>query len=270
MDPFRIRDHVLDFDDIVQDLVARSQRVRATVPMVADVSYGSDPTETIDLFFPPGSQKNLPVHMFIHGGYWRAFSKRDYSYVADTIVGAGAIAVVVDYALMPKVRLATIINQVRRAKSWILEHIQDYRGDPGRITISGHSAGAHLSTFLFHTEDGPSRVRGAMLLGGLYDLKPLQASFLRNEIGLTDKEVTDCTPLRFSHDPNVQVMIAVGAEETPPFHRQAEEFATLLRRQGLETSVTYFANANHMSSVRDLGAPGSLAGASLVRLVQNS
>ncbi|RUU07917.1 alpha/beta hydrolase, partial [Mesorhizobium sp. M6A.T.Ca.TU.002.02.2.1] len=97
-DPFRIRDYVADFDKIVQDIVHRSEAVRATIPMAADVAYGPDQTETIDLFFPTGKRSGLPVHMFIHGGYWRMFSKRDYSYVATTITQAGAIAVIVDYA----------------------------------------------------------------------------------------------------------------------------------------------------------------------------
>jgi arylformamidase len=198
------------------------------------------------------------------------FSKRDFSYVADTIVSAGAIATVVDYALMPKVRLATIIDQVRRAKSWVFDYVSDYGGDPSRITVSGHSAGAHLSTFLFHAEDGPSRVQGAMLLGGLYDLKPLQSSFLPNEIGLTDKEVADYTPLWLRHDANVRVALAAGAEETPPLHRQTEEFTTLLRRQGLDASAICLANADHMSSVLDLGNSAAPAGRCLIRLIHNS
>ncbi|TPN76070.1 alpha/beta hydrolase, partial [Mesorhizobium sp. B1-1-5] len=68
-DPFRIRDHVAEFDDIVAEIVRRSTEVRATIPMVADIAYGADATETIDLFFPEGKRDRLPVHMFIHGGY---------------------------------------------------------------------------------------------------------------------------------------------------------------------------------------------------------
>ncbi|TIU02840.1 MAG: alpha/beta hydrolase, partial [Mesorhizobium sp.] len=62
-DPFRIRDHVADFDKIVQDIVHRSEVVRATVPIAADVAYGPDQAETVDLFFPSGKRSGLPVHM---------------------------------------------------------------------------------------------------------------------------------------------------------------------------------------------------------------
>ena len=269
-DPFRIRAHVADFDDIVGEIVARSEATRETLRMRADIAYGADPSETIDLFFPADRGPRLPVHMFIHGGYWRMFSKRDYSYVADTITAAGAIAAIVDYALMPKVRMADIVGQVRRAKHWLLEHIAEHGGDPNRLTVSGHSAGAHLSTFLFNEAETPSKLKAALLLGGVYDLKPLQSSFLQPEIGITDQEVCDFTPLTHRYDPGTHVDILVGADETPPFHQMAGALHTLLCEQGLSVSRMALEGANHMSSVRDLGLVHTEAGRRLAELIGRS
>ncbi|WP_457155853.1 alpha/beta hydrolase, partial [Mesorhizobium sp. P5_C1] len=206
------------------------------------------------------------VHMFIHGGYWRMFSKRDYSYVAETVTSAGAIAVIVDYALMPAVRMAAIVDQVRRARQWVADHIADYGGDPGRLTVSGHSAGAHLATMLFDDDSRPSGIRAALLLGGLYDLKPLQTSFLASEIAITDEEVRLFSPISKTCDPTVAVEISVGAHETPPFHNQAAIYADHLEQQGLDVSRTILAAANHMSSVRDLGLAGTDAASLLAHL----
>ncbi|MDT3376890.1 alpha/beta hydrolase [Labrys neptuniae] len=256
-----------DFDDIVCDMVRRSEATRAAIPMSADIAYGHGPDETIDLFFPPGRRRGLPVHMFVHGGYWRMFSKRDYSYVADTVTKAGAIAVIVDYALMPAVRMAVIVEQLRRAKQWVIENIASYGGNPSQLTISGHSAGAHLSTFLFNQTQSSSGIRAALLLGGIFDLKPLQSSFLHPEIGITDTEVEEFSPLGHRHDPHTYVDILVGAEETPPFHLQAGNFAIELRRQGLSVSRRQLPRRNHMSSVRDLGTTGSAAYERLSRLI---
>ncbi|RWL84603.1 MAG: alpha/beta hydrolase [Mesorhizobium sp.] len=266
-DPFRIRDHVPEFDDIVAEIVRRSAETRAKSPMAADVAYGPDGTETVDLFFPQGKRDRLPVHMFIHGGYWRMFSKRDYSYVADTATDAGAIAVIVDYALMPSVRMATIVDQIRRARQWIHDHIASYGGDPGRLTVSGHSAGAHLATMLFDDNTRPSGIKSALLLGGIYDLRPLQESFLAAEIAITDDEVERFSPINHRFDPSVRVELSVGADETPPFHSQAAAFAENLQRQGLLVSRSSLAGANHMSSVRDLGIAGTGAASSLARLL---
>lgn len=266
-DPFRIRDHVTEFDDIVAEIVRKSAETRAKVPMVPDVAYGPDAIETADLFFPQGRRDRLPVHMFIHGGYWRMFSKRDYSYVAETVTNAGAIAVVVDYALMPAVRMATIVDQVRRARKWVGEQIANYGGDPGLLTVSGHSAGAHLATMLFNDGSRPSGIKAAMLLGGLYDLRPLQTSFLAGEIAITDDEAGRLSPIDHRFDRSVAVEISVGADETPPFHSQAAAFIEHLEKQGLTVSRTSLAGANHMSSVRDLGLAGTEAAASLARVL---
>jgi arylformamidase len=266
-DEFRIRGHVANFDDIVADIVARSAATRARVPMHADIAYGDAPTEKVDLFLPAKASTPHPVHIFIHGGYWRAFSKSDYSLVAETVVAAGAIAVIVDYALMPSVRMATLVDQVRRAKQWVLDNIARYGGDPERLTISGHSAGAQLATVLFQREREPSQVRAALLLGGLYDLKPLQKSFLKAEIALTNDEVAAFTPMKKQYDASTGVFVLVGAKETPPFHLQATGFARKLSEQGLDVSQRILVNRNHMDSVRDLGVPHSLTGRCLSELI---
>lgn len=270
VDPFRIRDHVADFAAIVADIRMRSERARSRLAMHADIAYGADPTETVDLFFPAARRPGMPVHVFIHGGYWRMFSKADYSCVAETVTQAGAIAVIVDYALMPAVRMVTIVDQVRRAKRWVIDHIADHGGDPSRLTISGHSAGAHLATFLFNAPEGPSQIRAALLLGGLYELEPLQSSFLRDEIAITDREVAEFSPMRHRHDRETQVTMLVGEQETIPFHRQADAFADILAGQGLAVTRHDLPGRNHMDSVRDLGVPGSDAAACLTALVRAS
>ena len=266
-DPFRIRAHVAEFDAIVEDIVAASVRTRETLPMEADIAYGTGSDETLDVFFPDGAREKLPVHIFIHGGYWRMFSKRDYSYVAETVTRAGAIAVIIDYSLMPKVRMSVLIDQVRRAARWVAENISAYGGDPSRLTVSGHSAGAHLATFLFHQQSSLSIVRAALLLGGIYNLKPLQTSFLAPEIGITDTEVAAFSPISHSYDTGCRVVVAVGADETSPFHQQAAEFAISLEQQGLAVTLQTIYSANHMSSVRDLGQSESASGTLLSALL---
>lgn len=259
-DPFRTRDHVPGFDGYVRAFAEHSAATRARLPMLADVPYGPWPEETLDLFFPAPDVASGAVHMFIHGGYWRMFSKNDFSFVAETVTRAGAIAAIIDYALMPAVRMDVIVNQVRRAKGWIHAHIAEYGGDPRRLTISGHSAGAHLCSLLMGGCGAPTGVEAAFLLSGLYDLAPLQSSFLQNEIAITNVEVERFSPLRLPHDPAVQVSLLVGERETTPFHEQVAAFASHLTTQGIVAGTTILADGDHMSVVADLGVPESNSG----------
>jgi len=273
-DPFRTRDHVADFDGYLADYAAASARTRATQPMLADVAYGDGPGERLDLFFPAAAPSGpRPVHLFIHGGYWRMFAKEDFSFVAETVTAAGAVAVVVDYALMPAVRLGHIVDQMRRAVGWIGTEIARYGGDPARLTVSGHSAGAHLATFLMEQDamsspqEAATTLRGALLLGGIYDIAPLQHSFLAPLIGLTDDEVARFSPLRRAHRAEVAATILHGAEETEPFHRQAAAFRDHLLDGGSAVVQKALGGENHMSSVRALGIPGSEAGRLLAAVI---
>jgi len=160
-----------------------------------------------------------------------------------------------------------LVDQVRRAKQWVLENIASHGGDASRFTVSGHSAGAHLASFLFHRQEAFSGVSAALLLGGLYDLKPLQSSFLHSEIAITDREVADLSPMLHSFDQGCRAIIAVGAEETPPFHQQADAFSLRLREQGLSVTSERLEGSNHMSSVRDLGLPETAIGRILSEMI---
>ncbi|MBX4923413.1 alpha/beta hydrolase [Rhizobium bangladeshense] len=268
-DPFRIRDHVSDFDEIVGDIRARSLATRRTVTMEANIAYGAGPGETLDIFLPSDAGSDMPIHMFIHGGYWRMFSKEDYSCVAETITGAGAVAAIVDYSLMPGVRMDVLVGQVLKAKAFLLGHADRFGATPKQFSVSGHSAGAHLATFLFHRSPAPSGVDAAFLLGGLYDLEPLQTSFLSEEIALSDEEVRRFTPMRHEHDPATRVAIMTGDLETDPFKIQANAFRKVLAAQGLEVRESHVADGNHMSTVRDLAVAGTAVAGVLRATIAN-
>lgn len=268
-DPFRNRDHVANFDALVEEYGVRSAETRASANMVPDLAYGARASERLDLFLPKISSGARPVHLFIHGGYWRMFSKNDFSFVADTITAAGAIAAIMDYDLMPEVRLDTIIGQAQHAVRWLAANIATYGGDPAQLSISGHSAGAHLATFAFAEGAAMPRLKSALLLSGIYDLRPLQSSFLQPLIGLTEQEVTLFSPRRLRHVAGVNVAIAFGARETDPFKTQGADFARHLARHDVPATVHMLRDADHMSAVRDLGSPGSEAAELLARTISD-
>jgi len=110
---------------------------------VLDVPYGDAPSETLDLFRTRAPE--APVFVFIHGGWWRALDKRDYSFVAPALADAGALVVMPNYALCPAVSIDAIALQLTRALAWVWRHARAHGGDPRRIVVGGHSAGGHLA-----------------------------------------------------------------------------------------------------------------------------
>lgn len=269
-DPFRNRDHVANFDALVEEYEVRSARARASANIVPDLAYGERASERLDLFLPKISTGARPVHLFIHGGYWRMFSKHDFSFIADTITAAGAIAAIMDYDLMPGVRLNTIVGQAQNAVRWLAANIATYGGDPAQLSVSGHSAGAHLATFAFAEGAVMPRLKSALLLSGIYDLWPLQSSFLQPLIGLTEQEVTLFSPRRLRHAAGVNVTVAFGERETDPFKNQGTDFAQHLVRHEVLADVHMLRDADHMTAVRDLGIPGSEAAELLARTILGS
>ena len=96
IDPFRTRDAVPDFDRYVAEYAARSAATRDRLRAQRHVPYGDTPAEKLDLFFPASSSSPAPVHLFIHGGYWRMLDARDSSFMAKTFVEAGCAVIAIE------------------------------------------------------------------------------------------------------------------------------------------------------------------------------
>lgn len=265
-DPFMIRAHVPHWDASVADYRAASAAARSRLEGRLGVPYGPGADETLDLFFPerPGpGQAATPVHLFVHGGYWRAFSKEDFSFVAAAITAAGAIAAVLDYSLMPGARMATLVDQVRRAALWLRAEAPGWGGDPRAISASGHSAGAHLASYLVAHAPGEAPadrgIRSIACLSGLYDLAPLTTSFLQPELRFTPEEVERWSPIRAVSRPDATIVLAVGDRETAPFREQPRLFAAVLAGAGAVTRLVEVPDQDHMTIVREFGRPGTAA-----------
>src|SRR5688572_4303956 len=114
-DPFRIRTIVPEFEAINADYAVASAETRGRHRYVLDIAYGAEPRQKLDVFVPEGLSGPAPVHIFIHGGYWRANDRENYHFVAESVLRAGAIAVFPEYTLMPGARMAQLVHEVRQA-----------------------------------------------------------------------------------------------------------------------------------------------------------
>ncbi|WKL24102.1 alpha/beta hydrolase (plasmid) [Sinorhizobium meliloti] len=146
-DLYRIRDFVPDFDTIAAEFAERSWALSARADVRADIRYGSGVREVIDLILPERVQAGAPLHVFVHGGYWRSGEKINYRFVAAPVLAAGGIAALVEYDLMPRKRLDVLVDQVRRSVLWLQAHAGGFRRG-SCATDRQRSFGRRASCFL--------------------------------------------------------------------------------------------------------------------------
>ncbi len=266
-DLYRIRDFVPDFDAIAAEFAKRSRRLSAKSKLIADIRYGVPGREVLDVILPDNLKVGAPLHVFVHGGYWRSGEEENYRLIATPVFAAGGIAAIVEYDLMPGQRLGVLVDQVGRSILWLQKHAAGFGADPHKITVSGHSAGAHLASFLAARAPGEAEraslpaLQEMLLVSGIYDLSGIPDSFLREEAQMTSAEAAAWSPLTATQLPSPRRTIAFGAEETSPFQEQALALSMKLATNNSPAQLLSVPGLNHMSVVLDLADPfGHLAG----------
>lgn len=235
-----------------------SRQTRRQLDGVLDVSYGPGEAETLDIF--PCGSSSAPVSVFFHGGYWRALHKDDFSFVAGAFVPAGAVSVVVNYALIPSVDMNGLVAQCRRAMRWVYHNIARYGGDPARIHACGHSAGGHLVAMMMAT-DWPtfgggapeSLVAGGLGISGLYDLTPIRLCFLNDDLGLDHATVGANSPVLLDKRNRGPLDLVYGGAEGDEYARQSRALAAIWP----ETRALALDGRNHFTIICELGREDS-------------
>lgn len=127
--------------------------LNATVPkdgytVSHGVAFGDDPRHRLDVYVPDDLTGPAPVVVFFYGGSWRNGDREDYLFVGQALASRGFVAVVPDYRLYPEVTFPGFLDDSASAVRWVRDSIAGYRGDPDRIFLMGHSAGAYNAAML--------------------------------------------------------------------------------------------------------------------------
>ncbi|MFO1282462.1 MAG: alpha/beta hydrolase [Burkholderiales bacterium] len=234
----------------------------ATGRVVRDLRYGSGPLETLDLFLPAGPARGTLV--FLHGGYWRALDKSDHAFVAPAFTARGIAVAVVNYDLCPRVTIATIVDECRRAVDWIVRDGRVHGAEPSRLVVAGHSAGGHLTAEMFRT-DWRARghlanpVGGGVSISGVHDLRPMTRFSFNTDFGLDDAEAARLSPVLGRPTTTAPLVIAVGGGETSEFLRQADLLWTVWpdNRPAGATGPLIVPGRHHFDVVMELADPAS-------------
>jgi len=132
-----------------QQLKLNREQGRAKMRTKLDVPYAdsTNPRQKLDIYAPEGAQK-LPVVFWIHGGGWETGDRTSVQLKPTAFVDKGFVFVSTGYRLLPEVEMVDIFHDIAKSMHWVHEHIADYGGDPNRILVMGHSAGAQLAALI--------------------------------------------------------------------------------------------------------------------------
>lgn len=210
------------------------------------LSYGPGARECIDLFLPAGPMAGLLV--FVHGGYWRAFGRADWSHLAAGPLARGWAVALPSHDLCPAVRIGQITRQVRAAVLRAAEAV------PGPLVLAGHSAGGHLVARMACADIALpvlGRVRRVVPISPLSNLAPLMATAMNADLHIDPPEAAAESPLLHPR-PAVPVSIRVGGAERPAFLDQARWLG-----RAWDAPVVVEPGRHHFDIVAGMAAGGS-------------
>lgn len=224
------------------------------------LAYGEGPRRRLDIYAPaaPGPR---PVIIFFYGGSWNSGRRQDYAFAGAAFAARGFVTVIPDYRLVPETRFPGFIEDCAAALRWVSEHAGEYGGDPSRIVLVGHSAGAYNAVMLalnarYMAEGGvdPERVRGAVGLAGPYDFLPLDAPATIGAFGgAPDAQLTQ--PVHFARAGAPPLLLLWGEADTTVGSRNHRSLAAAVSSAGGQVETKTYPGVNHVDIMLAVSRP---------------
>lgn len=239
-----------DADSFPPRWASRAEEFRAALGERAriGVPYGENPREKYDLFLPQSNPAGTVV--FIHGGYWRAYDKSSWSHLAAGPLARGWAVAMPSYDLCPDIRISGITRQMKSA----VEAIAGVTTGP--LSITGHSAGGHLSARLLDRALlGPGtaeRLKSVVPISPLSDLRPLIQTTMNEDFKMNEDMAVAESPLFMTDRYTSAVTVLVGADERPAFLDQARWLS-----DAWDCDLVIAPDRHHFDVIDALGDPKS-------------
>ncbi|HEX4849052.1 MAG TPA: alpha/beta hydrolase [Novosphingobium sp.] len=224
------------------------------------VAFGPEPGQQLDVIVPntPGPH---PVLVFIHGGGWHSGMPGDYGFVGRQFARAGYVVVLPGYRLGPAGRYPAMLEDSALALAWVQANIAAQGGDPQRVFVMGHSAGAYNAVmitlerqWLGRAGVGEGFIKGAVGLSGPYDFFPWTSDSARNAFGhVADPASTQ--PIRFARGDAPPMLLLTGDSDDTVKPRNSKALAAALSAAGRPTEPVILAGVDHAGTVVKLAAP---------------
>lgn len=232
-----------------------------TYRRTGELTYGPGPRQLLDVYRPPVLTRPAPVVVFFYGGNWNSGSRVDYLFVGEALAAKGCVVVIPDYRLYPDVRFPDFLADCAAAAAWTSANIAAHGGNPQRIFLMGHSAGAYNAAmltldarYLEAARMDRGAVRGLIGLAGPYDFLPLQSELVKNIFGFPDTPITT-QPIHFVAANAPPALLVTGSADDIVSPGNTSRLAARLRSAGVPVREVVYPGVGHMRLVGALAAP---------------
>ena len=258
-----------------------------------DIVYkagSTSPAQRLDLFVP--APKHWPVMVFVHGGGWDSgdkalrFAGEDvYGNVGRFFASHGVGVAVINYRLQPQATWRQQVSDVADAVAWVKGHIKSHGGDPTRIFLAGHSAGAHLASFVALNREVAAqhnlpRIAGAICASGAgLDMTDAETYRLGNRVsyyaerfagaGGNPEWQREASPASYARKGAPPFLILYATGESAPLQRQARHFHDILDSKGVRNSLIAVPGESHTRIVLTLSRPDKIAGPAILEFIRS-
>lgn len=245
----------------VLDLVDRASGGARGTQMVAREQLGEAETQTVALYRASASGDRLPVVLFVHGGSWNWGNPDDYAFVGRSFAPEGFLVALSGYRLGQEGRHPAMLEDTARALAWVHENAAAHGGDPGRIYLAGHSAGAYNVVQValeerWLAEAGVPRtaLRGVIGLAGPYDFFPFDSDSTRAAFGeARDPEATQ--PVNHVTADAPPMLLATGTQDETVKPRNTRALAAALEAAGVPVEARFYEGLDHSDILLRLASP---------------
>lgn len=217
--------------------------------------------QRLDVWRPKGARGLLPVVVFFYGGGWVKGTRAGYAFAGRAFASRGFVTVVPDYRKVPTVRFPAFLQDGAEAVRWTRDHAAEFGGDPERIAVAGHSAGAYTAAMLtldrrWLAAEGlpPDTIRAAVGLSGPYDFYPFTAKRAVDALGNTaDPRATQ--PITFARADTPPMLLVTSTGDTEVKPRNAEALAARLTALGAPVTLRVYPGLSHEGVAMALSKP---------------
>ncbi len=224
---------------------------RTGYSVLRDLGYGADARHTLDLYIPDGLNGPAPVVLFFYGGSWQSGHKDWYRAVGQGLAARGMIVGIADYRLYPRVKYPAFIEDGALAVKFLHDMVGAHGGDPKKLFLAGHSAGAYIAVmlgvhpqFMRAANAEPGWIKGVIGIAGPYDFLPLKDPALIDIFGGASQVVSQ--PITYAQGLHPPMLLLTGGKDRVVRPGNVRRMAARLRDGGTVVTEKTYPDIGHI------------------------